>query len=519
MFLLRLSLQLLATVNSTYLRVTAWFLETLARALQTLRNATVLKLQSDLWLLGWILLGDVSLKRDWRSRKRYFLSLLAFFGKKNSVTELELYYCLLRGRRLYYAVFSIKIKDTDYAYFAAVLDARWQDEDNFFRRVNTWRIAYLGYLPPTSLALDGRFTGGPASQKLRLNFLLDLGIYLTHIINRSFSFGFLYIQGFVLLLFIDACLTDDEPLWEPIEWSLVQSWILVIFVFAWIAENLIVSRYGSYTGRDKRVWFAWYKTFWLVEGYYVFNYGVVCVLVIVPFYYETNYNLSFVYSWWHWYSRVFFFKFISIYTLVLLVAYFLQSNVRWLGWKKGLVLILLINVFLSYLLYTHFVTTFFAYFTDPTWYQKTRPVDYVQLSHEPARWGWGPAKKDHFTYHGVKTVLWFKNDGPFATSFLLFQTFMFICLFTLYIYWITLFRRVYSSSEIPLTLTTYCVSALKQFFYFFLFFYIFIFFSYISNYARFPIEFLWSLDTISWFQNFTLIIWNYPHFLISIFLN
>ena len=48
--------------------------------------------------------------------------------------------------------------------------------------------------------------------------------------------------------------------------------------------------------------------------------------------------------------------------------------------------------------------TFFGYFTDPTWYQKTRPIDYVQLSHEPARWGWGPARKDHFTYHSVRTV-------------------------------------------------------------------------------------------------------------------
>ena len=34
---------------------------------------------------------------------------------------------------------------------------------------------------------------------------------------RSFSFGFYYIQGVIFLLFIDACLTDDEPLWEPIE--------------------------------------------------------------------------------------------------------------------------------------------------------------------------------------------------------------------------------------------------------------------------------------------------------------
>ena len=354
---------------------------------------------------------------------------------------------------------------------------------------------------------------------IRLSVLWSkLTAYGSSVLNKSFSFGFFYIQGFAFILFIDACLTDDEPLWEPIEWSLVQTWILFIFSFAWIAENLIVSRYGSYTGRDKRVWFSWYKTFWLIEGYYVINYGVACVFVIIPFYFETNYNLSFVYSWWHWYSRVFFFKFISVFTIILFISYYLQMSVRWLNWKKGLILILLINIFLSYLIYTQFIMTFFGYFTDPVWYQKTRPVDYIQLSHEPARWGWGSAKKDHFTYHNVKTVFWFKNDGPFAASFLFFQTFLFVCIFMLYIYWITLFRRVYAMKEIPLTYTTYCVSSLKQFFYFFLMFYIMIFLSYIFNYSRFPIEFLWTLDTQSWSYNFVQILWAYPSFLISIFL-
>lgn len=349
-------------------------------------------------------------------------------------------------------------------------------------------------------------------------YRVKLWAYITSLVNKSFSFGFFYLQGFAFILFIDACLTDDEPLWEPIEWSLVQTWILFIFTFAWIGENLIVSRYGSYTGRDKRVWMAWYKTFWLIEGYYIFNYGFVCVFVIVPFYFETNYNLSFVYSWWHWYSRVFFFKFISIFTIILFISYYLQMSVRWLNWKKGLVLILIVNIFLSYLIYTQFIMTFFGYFTDPVWYQKTRPVDYIQLSHEPARWGWGSAKKDHFTYHNVKTVFWFKNDGPFAASFLFFQTFLFVCIFLLYIYWITLFRRVYAMKEIPLTYTTYCVSSLKQFFYFFLMFYIMIFLSYVSNYSRFPIEFLWTLDTQSWFGNFISIVLNYPSFLLSIFM-
>jgi len=349
-------------------------------------------------------------------------------------------------------------------------------------------------------------------------FLKKLFHEIESILHRSFSFGFFYLQGFAFILFIDACLTDDEPLWEPIEWSLIQTWILFIFSFAWIAENLIVSRFGSYTGRDKRVWFSWYKSFWLIEGYYAINYGVACIFVIVPFYFEINYNLSFVYSWWHWYSRVFFFKFISLFTIILFLSYYLQIGMRWLNWKKGLVIVLSINIFLAYLIYTQFIITFFGYFTDPIWYQKTRPIDYIQLSHEPSRWGWGSAKKDHFTYHNVKTVLWFKNDGPFASSFLFFQTYLFVCIFMLYIYWITLFRRIYSMKEIPLTYTTYCVSSLKQFFYFFLMFYVMIFCSYIFNYSRFPIEFLWTIDTLSWSNNFFNILLDYPDFLLSIVL-
>jgi len=358
------------------------------------------------------------------------------------------------------------------------------------------------------------------SPKIKFTLYLYLNsftFYIKNLVLKSFSFGFSYIQGFTFLLFIDACLTDDEPLWEPIEWSLVQTWILFIFLFAWVAENLIVSRYGSYTGRDKRVWMAWYKTFWLIEGFYIINYGVVVLFVIVPFYYELNYNVSFIYSWWHWYSRIFFFKFISVFSLILLISYLLQINVRWLNWKQGLYLIIVVNIFLSYLLYTHFIMTFFGYFADPIWYQKTRPIDYIQLSHEPAKWGWGSAKKDHFTYHGVKTVLWFKNDGPFATSFLFFQTFLFVCIFLLYMYWVVLFRRVYSMKELPITLTTYCASSLKQFFYFFLFFYLFIFSSYLANYWRLPIEFFWVIETHSWVLNFISILCDYFNFLCSIF--
>jgi hypothetical protein len=333
----------------------------------------------------------------------------------------------------------------------------------------------------------------------------------------AFADGGLIIRGLFISNFIDALLTDDEPLWEPIEWSLVQVWIMFVFAFAWIAENLITSRFASYTGRDKRVWFSWYKTFWLIEAWYVLSLGAAALFVIVPFYHEINYTLPLVVSWWNWYTRVFFFKFISVYSLVLYLAYYLQLNLGTFHWRKSLLIILLINTFLSYLLYTHFLMSFFAYFTDPNWYHRTRLTDYIQLSHEPNKWSWGNAKRDHFSYHKSSTVFWFKNDGPFAAAFLLFNIMFFICLFALYIYWVTLFRRVYTTQEITFTYTTYCVSALRQFFYYFLFLYILIMFSFVVQYWRLPIEYAWLANTTPIIETLQVNLLDYPAFLLQLF--
>ena len=335
------------------------------------------------------------------------------------------------------------------------------------------------------------------------------------VIKTIFGDGFIYLRGLFIMCFVDALICDDEPIWEPVEWSLVQSWIMFIFLFAWIGENLISSRYGSYTGRDKRVWFAWYKSFWLIECWYVISLGLASLWVMVPHYYEVTYSIAFICSWWNWYSRVFFCKFISMYTIMLYLAYYLQISIRWNNWKKPLFMIITINLFLSYMLYTHFIISFFGYFTDKNWYQKTRWIDYVQLSHEPNKWSWDSAKRDHFYYHQSKTVFWFKNDGPFASALLFYNIFFFISLFLLYIYWITLVRRVYATQEITYTFTIYCISALKQFFYFFSFLFILVILSYFFIYWRLPIEFYWNLNSYSWFFNFLLILHDYLLLIVS----
>ena len=81
------------------------------------------------------------------------------------------------------------------------------------------------------------------------------------------------------------------------------------------------------------------------------------------------------------------------------------------------------KVVLNKFLYINFIMSFFSYFTDPLWYQKTRTIDYIQLSHEPLKWGWGSSKRDHFSYHKISTVFWYKNDIPFAGAFLLLNFF------------------------------------------------------------------------------------------------
>lgn len=334
-------------------------------------------------------------------------------------------------------------------------------------------------------------------------------------VRKLFGNGFIYLRGLIVVFFIDALLTDDEPIWEPVEWSLVQNWLMFIFLFAWIAENLISSRYGSYTGRDKRVWFSWYKTFWLIEGYYVLSLGAAALFVIVPFYHELTYTTPFILSWWDWYSRTFFLKFMTIYALLLLFTNYLQIIINQSYWKKSLIIVILVNFFLAYLVYVHFFITFFAYFTDPNWYCSNRLVDYIQLSHEPSKWSWGSSKRDHFSYHNSKTVFWFKNDGPFASAMLFFNIFFFLSLFTLHIYWLTLVRRIYATSEVTFTYTTYCVSGLRQFFYFFNFIYFLTFFSYLITYWRLPLEFYWTLSRDHWFSVLWSVIFDYNAFLFN----
>lgn len=58
--------------------------------------------------------------------------------------------------------------------------------------------------------------------KVNINFK-RISIYLLNMYKKVTDDGFFYIRGLFIIFFIDASLTDDEPLWEPIEWSLFQT--------------------------------------------------------------------------------------------------------------------------------------------------------------------------------------------------------------------------------------------------------------------------------------------------------
>lgn len=309
---------------------------------------------------------------------------------------------------------------------------------------------------------------------------------LLNLLTRLWSYKSELIAFILVTVAFDALGSDEEPLWEPVEWSMVQTWLLFIFIFGWFAEGLILSRYGGYTGRDKRVWFSLYKTYWLLEIYYILSLGAAIVCVITPFYYELNYEIAHIFSWWHWYSRVFFSYTMFIFALLTVLMTLLQISIRWAFWKKTLLIVFFINILLTYLLYTQFILACFSYFTDPVWFHRNRTVDYIQLSHEPAKWGWGTGKRDHFTYHNTKTSFWFKSDGPYASAMIFIQFALFISLFLVYVFWLVLFRRIYATKEVPLTFTVYCVSALKQFLFLFYLMYFLVGFSFFVTYLRSP---------------------------------
>ena len=303
--------------------------------------------------------------------------------------------------------------------------------------------------------------------------------------------SWVYIRSLILIFIIDCLLIDDEPLWEPIEWSLFQTWIIFIFLFTWAAEVLFTSRYGSFTNRDKIVWIGLYKTYWLLQWWFFCNWIITTVFVTMPFYYEITYSISYLVVWWNWYNTVFFYKLILIFSIILYYSYILKYQLRWVNAGQLIYGLIGILILLSYILYFISLYCLFGFFTDITDYSKIGWIENYKITQGPLKWNWGLETRDHFSYHKTILNFWYKNDPLLAASMLFFNLFILFYFFIFFFKLLIILRVVYTTDDISYTLLTLWISGLKHFYLFLSSFIVLIFISFLYQLIRFPYELYW----------------------------
>lgn len=312
------------------------------------------------------------------------------------------------------------------------------------------------------------------------------------VMNKIFKLdSFLYLRGLLVIALIDSLIIDDEPLWEPIEWSLVQTWILFIFIFTWAAEVIFSSRYGSFTNRDKIVWIGLYKVYWFLQWWFFFNWIITTIFVTMPFYYEITYSISYLVVWWNWYSAIFFYKLIIIFSVILYCSYIIKYQLRWISTYQLLYWLILILILLFYIIYFISLYCIFGFFTDIIDYQKVGWVDSYKITQGPLKWNWGLENRDHFSYHKAVLGFWYKNDPLLAASMFFFNLLILFYFFIFLLKLLVIIRVIYTSNEISYTLITVWVTGLKHFYLFLSSFILLILISFIYQLVRFPYELYW----------------------------
>lgn len=300
-----------------------------------------------------------------------------------------------------------------------------------------------------------------------------------------------FIRYFLIFIVIDVLIIDDEPLWDPVEWSLVQSWLFFIVLYSWLVETLISSSYGSFTGRDKRVYNGLFKAYWLVELLFMVTLAITAIFIWTPFYYEFTYKVSNIVSWWSWYNRFFFFKVIVIWFLIDLILIFITISIKWLDWKKCFLLLSLVLFYFFFLFYYQFIIVFFSYFTDILSFKNNYSTNFNKLQEGPYKFGWGDDKRDLFNYKKTSLNVWYKNDSQYALSLFFINIFVFLSLTFLIIQLLLIIFKLFTTKSISITSFNYLNSSINNFFIFFLFYFFFIFLVYIYNSLRITNDFLW----------------------------
>lgn len=330
------------------------------------------------------------------------------------------------------------------------------------------------------------------------NFLFFISHNFKVIYNKVTTLeGFTYIRNLFILLLIDGLVLDDEPLWEPLEWSVMQTWILYIFIFSWAAEVIFSSRYGLYTNRDKIVWIGLYKVYSLMQAWFLLNIIFTTAFVTLPFYFEISYSISYAVVWWNWYTSIFFFKFTTIFSVIILLVIIVRLQLRHSPHSSAEYLLLLVPLLILYLLYFNFIVVLFGFFTDPTEFKSSGWSNLSRVVHGPLKWGYGSESRDHFAYHRTTSVFWYKNDPLMAGSMLFLNIFIFKFLFFLLLQSISITRTLAASKELSFNIITYFYSTVKQFLYFIYLLMSLVFLSFIYQFMRYPFELYWFMKFIS----------------------
>lgn len=300
--------------------------------------------------------------------------------------------------------------------------------------------------------------------------------------------GFVFLASVFIILLLDSLLLDDEPLWEPLEWSVLQTWVLYSYLFTWVSEVVFSSRYGSYTNRDKIVWIGLFRAYYGMLYWFFFNLCVVTVFVTLPFYFEITYAISYSVVWWNWISSVFFFKFISLFSVILVLAVLLRLRARWASLAETRLLLLGILLLLSFLFFFQTFFTWFAFFTDVDTFQTSGWSELSRIVNGPMKWGWGSATRDHFSYHKTTSVFWAKNDQLILGSLLFINIFLFLFLFFLLLQVFSYFWVLSYSGEVSHNGLTFLYTTLLHFMYLVFGFGALVVLSMVYQFMRFPVE-------------------------------
>ncbi len=314
--------------------------------------------------------------------------------------------------------------------------------------------------------------------------------FYKNFISKIYTDSYLFIISFIIVIFCDSLIVDDEPIWEPIEWSVWQTLLVFIFMFAWTAEVLISSRFGNFTGRDKRIWLALFKAYWQVEFYLMLALVLLAIFGIVPFYFEQQSPAANWISFWLWYDKIFLWKTISYVFLILYFCNIWQISFRWTSLHTTQWFLIIVFLFTTIIVYQNILTLSFLYFTNPNTYSIMLGIDYSQLAHTPNKWAWGSASRDHFSYHTTPLAYWMKYEFVYISCLLFIHLFFTFSILLLYWQVIITLRKIYSTKQISYTYVTYICYSYRIYFYLISCMYSFSIISFIFILLRNPYDFL-----------------------------